>query len=127
MDSLVDKFLGLFEQLSGYDDRSSCSISTSIVAPSFVMVTSPNPSTSILSMPLGPSEDRTDSAIIFAAMMFAFSASWPRLLEVPSLRIITCWPANSDDNFFLCPRVSPGERFRVQYKIYQALGVRNRK
>src|SRR2546425_4130785 len=66
------------------------SISSSIVAPSLVMVTSPNPSTSILSIPLGPNEDRTDSAIIFAAMIFALSASWPLLLEVPSLRIITC-------------------------------------
>ena len=45
------------------------SISFSIVAPSLVMVTSPSESTSILSMPLGPREVFTSSAISFAAWM----------------------------------------------------------
>jgi len=45
------------------------SISLSIVAPSFVIVTSPNESTSILSMPRGPRELFTISEISFAAAM----------------------------------------------------------
>ena len=45
------------------------SISLSIVAPSLVIVTSPSESTSILSMPRGPSEVLTISEISFAACM----------------------------------------------------------
>ena len=45
------------------------SISLSIVAPSLVMVTSPSESTSILSMPRGPIELFTISAISLAAWM----------------------------------------------------------
>jgi len=52
-----------------------------IVAPSFVMVTSPSADTSILSIPLGPREVRTIWEIDFAAMMFALVASRPLTLD----------------------------------------------
>ena len=53
------------------------SISFRIVAPSFVIVTSPKESTSILSIPLGPRLVRTISAIILAAAMLFFWACLP--------------------------------------------------
>ena len=46
-----------------------------MVAPSFVMMTSPSLDWIILSMPFGPSEDRTASATPLAAMMFALRTS----------------------------------------------------
>ena len=60
-----------------------------IVAPSFVMITSPSLLWIILSMPLGPSDERTASATPLAAMMFAlrtscsFARSWKRPLPPP--------------------------------------------
>ena len=45
------------------------SISLRIVAPSFVITTSPILSTSILSIPFGPNVDLTASATAFAAAM----------------------------------------------------------
>ena len=45
------------------------SISLRMVAPSFVMTTSPMESTSILSIPFGPNVERTESATAFAAAM----------------------------------------------------------
>src|SRR5208283_2725923 len=63
-----------------------------MVAPSLLIVTSPNPSTSILSIPLGPIDERTDSAITRAASMFPRCPSRPCILEVPSLSIMAVWP-----------------------------------
>ena len=65
------------------------SISLRIVAPSFVMVTSPSESTSILSIPLGPRLVCTISAMIFDAAMLFFWASRPLVSEPPSLRRTT--------------------------------------
>jgi len=48
----------------------STSICLSMVAPSFVIVTSPSGDTIILSRPLGPSDVRTMSAIALAASMW---------------------------------------------------------
>ena len=48
------------------------SISLRIVAPSFVIVTSPSESTSILSIPLGPKLECTISAIILEAAILFF-------------------------------------------------------
>ena len=63
-----------------------------MVAPSFVMMTSPSLDWIILSMPFGPSEERTASATPLAAIMFAcrtscsFDFSWKR----PPCA--DCWP-----------------------------------
>ena len=46
-----------------------------MVAPSFVMITSPSLDWIILSMPFGPSDERTASATPLAAMMFALRTS----------------------------------------------------
>ena len=62
------------------------SISLRMVTPSFVMITSPMESTSILSIPFGPSVVLTASAIAFAAAMFLLWALFPLSLSVPSLR-----------------------------------------
>src|SRR5206468_5399908 len=70
----------------------STSISLRIVTPSFVIVTSPNESTSILSIPRGPSVERTASATARAAAMLLFCAPLPRSRPVPSFRMIICWP-----------------------------------
>eukprot|EP01139_Manchomonas_bermudensis_P000603 Amastigsp_a664_855.p4 type:complete len:128 gc:universal Amastigsp_a664_855:1311-1694(+) len=48
-----------------------------IVAPSFVTWTSPMSSTSILSSPVGPSDDRTTSATAHTASTFCERTSWP--------------------------------------------------
>ena len=48
-----------------------------IVAPSFVMVTSPMLSTSILSRPTGPSDDLTMLASAMHAVTFCVRTSWP--------------------------------------------------
>ena len=56
-----------------------------MVAPSFVIVTSPKESTSILSIPLGPKLECTISAIIFAAAILFFCASRPLFSVDPSL------------------------------------------
>src|SRR4030042_115151 len=61
----------------------SMCISSSMVAPSLVMTTSPRVSTSILSMPLGPSVVLTASATALAAAMVDLWASLPLLLNVP--------------------------------------------
>ena len=57
-----------------------------MVAPSFDIVSSPSGLWSILSMPLGPSEDRKVRATVRAAKMFDFWASRPlmRFLFAPS-------------------------------------------
>ncbi len=68
------------------------SISSSIVAPSFVTVMSPRVSISILSIPLGPREVLTASAIALATMMFMCIASLPVVLVVPSFSIKTGIP-----------------------------------
>ena len=57
------------------------SIRSMIVAPSFVMVTSPSAETRILSIPLGPRDVRTIWEIDFAARMFALVASRPLTLD----------------------------------------------
>eukprot|EP01139_Manchomonas_bermudensis_P019019 Amastigsp_a676308_541.p3 type:complete len:128 gc:universal Amastigsp_a676308_541:1261-1644(+) len=61
----------------------SCStcIFSRIVAPSFVTVTSPSPSTMILSMPFGPSDDRRVCATVRAARMCCLCASSPRMRD----------------------------------------------
>lgn len=69
------------------------SISSSIVRPSLVMVTSPKLSTSILSMPFGPSALLTVSATMRAASMLACWASRPLLLLAPSRKMSTGVPA----------------------------------
>ena len=65
------------------------SISLSIVAPSFVIVTSPRESTSILSRPRGPRLDRTNSDTSFAAVMLFCCASLPFCCKALSFRTIT--------------------------------------
>src|SRR5919106_1392388 len=62
------------------------SISLRIVAPSFVIVTSPMLFTSILSIPLGPRLVRTISAIVFAAVMLFLCAWLPFVSELPYLK-----------------------------------------
>mmetsp|Transcript_2997 Transcript_2997/g.10763 ORF Transcript_2997/g.10763 Transcript_2997/m.10763 type:complete len:293 (-) Transcript_2997:26-904(-) len=56
----------------------STSIFSKMVAPSFVIVTSPSGDTSILSMPRGPRLERRMDVTARAAMMFDFCASRPR-------------------------------------------------
>ena len=71
----------------------STSISFNIVAPSFVITTSPIESTSILSIPFGPRVDLTASLMAFAAMMLFPCAPRPLSLFVPSFNtIIGCCP-----------------------------------
>ncbi|MBA7516264.1 hypothetical protein ES705_08310 [subsurface metagenome] len=72
----------------------SISIVSKIVAPSFVIVTSPKESTSILSIPLGPSVVLTASATALAAAILFFWASFPCFLSVPSFKIIIGTPLN---------------------------------
>ncbi len=79
----------------------STSISSRIVAPSFVITTSPKLSTSILSIPFGPKVDFTASPITFAASMLDLLASLPLTLCVPSLRIITGVPDKVDIDLHL--------------------------
>ena len=61
------------------------SISLRMVAPSFVIVTSPRESTSILSIPFGPRLVFTISEIILAAAMLFLWASRPLVSLAPSL------------------------------------------
>src|SRR5437773_664019 len=61
----------------------SISISLRIVTPSFVIVTSPRESTSILSMPFGPRVDLTASATARAAAMLLNTAPLPFSRSVP--------------------------------------------
>ena len=70
----------------------STSISLRIVTPSLVTTTSPIESTSILSRPRGPSVERTESAIAFAAAMLFERAPRPFSRFVPSFstRIGVC-------------------------------------
>ena len=72
----------------------SISISLNIVAPSFVMTTSPIESTNILSIPFGPRVDLTAAAIVFAASMFLLCASLPLVRSLPSFNINTGVPPN---------------------------------
>ena len=65
------------------------SISFKIVAPSFVIVTSPRPSTNILSIPLGPNDVFTNCATNVAANMLFFCASFPFVSLEPSFKIKT--------------------------------------
>mmetsp|Transcript_15867 Transcript_15867/g.53855 ORF Transcript_15867/g.53855 Transcript_15867/m.53855 type:complete len:276 (-) Transcript_15867:63-890(-) len=60
----------------------STSMRCRMVAPSFVMVTSPSEDTSILSMPLGPRDDRSVLVTDWAARRLAFIASMPRSLAL---------------------------------------------
>ncbi len=71
----------------------SMSISLRMVAPSFVITTSPIESTSILSMPLGPRVVLTASATAFAAMMLLLWASLPLVLLLPSFKMNIGCPA----------------------------------
>ena len=68
------------------------SISFKIVAPSFVIVTSPRPSTNILSIPLGPNDVFTNCATNVAANMLFFCASFPFVSLEPSFKIKTGCP-----------------------------------
>lgn len=52
--------------------RVCTSILSKMVAPSLVTVTSPSGLTMILSMPLGPKDERSESATAFAAVMLAY-------------------------------------------------------
>src|SRR5947208_3799622 len=70
----------------------SISISLRIVTPSFVIVTSPRESTSILSMPFGPRVDLTASATARAAAMLLYTAPFPFSRSVPSFKIMIGWP-----------------------------------
>nr|QNO53751.1 hypothetical protein ONPGGGGH_00050 [Methanosarcinales archaeon ANME-1 ERB6] len=72
----------------------SMSISLRMVAPSFVITTSPRESTSILSIPFGPKVVRTAEATAFAAFMFVLCASLPRVRSLPSLNTNTGIPPN---------------------------------
>ena len=72
----------------------SMSISFSIVAPSFVITTSPIESTNILSIPFGPNVDLTELAMVFAARMFLLCASFPLVLSLPSFNINIGVPPN---------------------------------
>ena len=75
----------------------SMSISFRIVTPSFVITTSPIVSTSILSMPFGPSVVLTAFATAFAAAMLLPCASRPRVREDPSLRMKIGCPVSCCD------------------------------
>ena len=77
----------------------SMSISFKMVTPSFVMVMSPIPSMSILSMPFGPSVDRTAAATACAPAKLLFWASSPRFRVAPSLRMIMGCPPSCCDIF----------------------------
>ena len=91
----------------------SISISFRIVAPSFVIVTSPIESTSILSMPFGPKVVRTLSATALAAIIFLLCASLPVFRSVPSGRInIGCPPS--------CPFIFKTP-FQYSYFIHKVL------
>ena len=67
-------------------------ISWSIVAPSFVMTTSPRSLTIILSIPFGPSVVFTAPATATATAMLVLWASLPRSRVEPSGRRYTCCP-----------------------------------
>ena len=67
-----------------------------ISAPSFVIVTSPIESTSILFIPFGPRVDFTDSVIARIAFMFCIRASFSLVVSVPSFNIII----GTDISFF---------------------------
>mmetsp|Transcript_9052 Transcript_9052/g.15312 ORF Transcript_9052/g.15312 Transcript_9052/m.15312 type:complete len:255 (+) Transcript_9052:1057-1821(+) len=82
----------------------STSICCRIVAPSLVMVTSPSGLTSILSIPLGPREERRRADTDRAAMIFAFCASNPLILAFSccSRRITKGLPYSSNTNDIIC-------------------------
>mmetsp|Transcript_118621 Transcript_118621/g.281568 ORF Transcript_118621/g.281568 Transcript_118621/m.281568 type:complete len:245 (+) Transcript_118621:1072-1806(+) len=73
------------------------SIFSRIVAPSLVTVTSPSGPTTILSMPLGPMELRTESATAFAARILALCASKPesRFFLACSSKMMNGFPYSS--------------------------------
>ncbi|MPM66314.1 hypothetical protein SDC9_113221 [bioreactor metagenome] len=71
----------------------SISISLRMVAPSFVITTSPIESTSILSIPLGPRVVLTASATAFAAIMLLLWASLPLVRLLPSFKMKIGCPA----------------------------------
>ena len=75
----------------------STAILSKMVAPSFVMVTSPSGETIILSMPLGPNEVRSKPETDRAAMMLCFWACNPlmRLLACCSFRMMKGRPYSS--------------------------------
>src|SRR6185436_3418108 len=77
------------------------SISFRIVAPSFVMVTSPTGETNILSIPRGPRLERTTSATSLAAVILFFCASLSLVSVVPSFKttIGTCCCCCADIQF----------------------------
>ena len=72
----------------------SISIVSRIVAPSFVIVTSPSESTSILSIPFGPRVVLTASATALAAAILFLWASFPCFLSEPSFKIRIGTPDN---------------------------------
>ncbi len=95
----------------------SMSSSFRIVTPSFVMVMSPIPSMSILSIPLGPSVERTAAATACAPAKLLFWASSPRFRVAPSLRMIMGCPPSCCD-ILVNPRnrifhLSPFHRHRL--------------
>ena len=79
----------------------SMSISFRIVAPSFVITTSPRESTSILSIPFGPNVVRTAAATAFAAFIFAVCASLPLALSPPSRNTNIGTPPNCPAILFI--------------------------
>src|SRR5271156_6704427 len=98
------------------------SISLSMVAPSLVMVTSPIESTSILSMPRGPIEVLTISAISFAAWMLFLWASLPLDWLLPSLRMRTGVPPEVTAGIAVVDifsyNTTPTIQLRVVYKKF---------
>jgi len=70
----------------------SMSISSRMVTPSLVTVMSPSEETSILSIPFGPSVERTDSATARAAAMLCSCALLSFIRWASSPRIIMGWP-----------------------------------
>jgi len=82
-------------EISAKTRAAGCTISNSfmIVAPSFEMVTFV-PSYMSLSMPRGPSVERTASTTAPQALMFEISWALPWLVSVPSRSKMMpgCWP-----------------------------------
>eukprot|EP00123_Amoebidium_parasiticum_P009232 comp19346_c1_seq1/m.22273 comp19346_c1_seq1/g.22273 ORF comp19346_c1_seq1/g.22273 comp19346_c1_seq1/m.22273 type:complete len:300 (+) comp19346_c1_seq1:845-1744(+) len=89
------------------------SIFLRIVAPSFVMVTSPSGLTRSLSKPLGPSDVRRIEATLRAAKMCDFCASRPvrRLLDSWSLMTIKGRPFSSKNRLILLSYPVSGKVF----------------
>src|SRR3989442_14206120 len=111
-----------------------CSTSTflRIVTPSFEVVTYPIESTSNLSMPRGPSVERTASAIARAAAMLFFRAPRPSSRVVPSLRMKIFGPAPVDIAISVAPPIvdfdcAPRHGWEGVYEFARPRGGRNQR